>query len=83
MKTQADRAIFDDYELPDEVDFTGAIRGRFYQPKKVSTTIRLDDDILLFFKKRAKEEHVPYQALINQHLRTYVQQSIHDTMTPA
>lgn len=77
MKTQVERSQFDDYELPDEVDFTGAIRGRFYQPKKVSTTIRLDDDIVLFFKKRAKEEHVPYQALINQYLRNYVKQAIH------
>lgn len=54
MKTIQEREVFDDYELPDEVDFSHAVRGRFYQPKKVSTTIRLDDDILLFFKKRAK-----------------------------
>ena len=79
MKTQVERSQFDDYELPDEVDFTGAIRGRFYQPKKVSMTIRLDDDIVLFFKKKAKEEYVPYQALINHYLRNYVKQVIHTT----
>lgn len=73
MKKIQAREVFDEYELPDEVDFSHAVRGRFYQPKKVSTTIRLDDDILLFFKKRAKEEHVSYQALINQYLRNYVQ----------
>jgi uncharacterized protein (DUF4415 family) len=75
MKTQVERSQFDDYELPDEVDFTEAIRGRFYQPKKVSMTIRLDDDIVLFFK----EEHLPYQALINHYLRNYVKQVIHTT----
>jgi uncharacterized protein (DUF4415 family) len=75
MKKQVERSQFDDYELPDEVDFTEAIRGRFYQPKKVSMTIRLDDDIVLFFK----EEHLPYQALINHYLRNYVKQVIHTT----
>lgn len=65
--------VFVDYELPDEIDFSHTVRGRFYQPKKVPTTIHLDDDILLFFKKCAKEEHVSYQALINQYLRNYVQ----------
>ena len=43
MKNRSDR---DDYELPEEYDFSGkaAIRGRFYSPKKKSVTIRLDDD---------------------------------------
>ncbi len=62
------RAELDEMLLP-----VIAVSGRFYQPKKVSTSIRLDNDILLFFKKRAKEKHVPYQALINQYLRNCVQ----------
>jgi hypothetical protein len=53
MKTQVERSQFDDYELPDEVDFTEAIRGRFYQPKKISMTIRLDDDIVRTSKNLA------------------------------
>lgn len=73
MKT-IDRTRFDDYDLPEEVDFSGAVRGRFYQPKKVSTTIRLDDDIILFFKKLSKEKHIPYQALINKYLRERVEE---------
>jgi hypothetical protein len=28
------------------------VRGRFYKPKKIPTTMKLDDDILLFFKKQ-------------------------------
>lgn len=43
--------INDDYEMKEEHDFTGGIRGRFYTPKKVSITIRLDDDVLLYLKK--------------------------------
>ena len=43
MKNRSD---WDDYELPEEYDYSGkeAIRGRFYSPKKKSVTIRLDDD---------------------------------------
>jgi hypothetical protein len=48
MKTPEERAAYDDYELPEHYDFTGAVRGRFYQPKKVPTSMRLDNDILIF-----------------------------------
>ena len=52
MKNRSDP---DDYELPEEYDFSGkaAIRGRFYSPKKKSVTIRLDDDVVLYFRKLA------------------------------
>jgi hypothetical protein len=36
-----------------EYDFSHGTRGRFYSPKKISTTIRLDDDVLLYLKKVA------------------------------
>ncbi|MBF0537808.1 MAG: BrnA antitoxin family protein [Nitrospirae bacterium] len=62
----------DDFELKDEYDFSNGIRGRFYQPKKVSTTIRIDDDVLIFFKKLAGEEKMPYQTLLNNALRGYI-----------
>ena len=68
MKERVDR---DNYELPEEYDFSGkeAIRGRFYSPKKVSVTIRLDDDIVLYFRKLAGIRKVGYQSLINAALR--------------
>lgn len=62
----------DDFEILPEYDFSQGIRGRFYQPKKVSTSIRLDDDIVLYFKKRASEEKVGYQTLMNSVLRDFV-----------
>jgi len=31
-----------------EYDFSKGVRGRFYAPKKNSTTIRLDDDVILY-----------------------------------
>ena len=60
MKNRSDR---DDYELPDEYDFTGkeATRGRFYSPKKQPVTIRLDDDVVLYFRKLAGIKKVGYQ----------------------
>ena len=68
MRKRSDR---DEYELPNEYDFTGkpGRRGRFYSPKKVSVTIRLDDDVVLYFKKLASLKKVGYQTLINAALR--------------
>ncbi len=62
----------DDFELESEYDFSKGIRGRFYHPRKESTTIRLDEDVILFFKKRASERKVEYQSLVNAALRDYV-----------
>ena len=61
----------DEYELPDEYEFAGkpAMRGRFYTPKKKSVTIRLDDDVVLYFRKLAGIKKVGYQSLINAVLR--------------
>ena len=68
MRKPSDR---DEYELPDEYEFAGkpAQRGRFYSPKKKSVTIRLDDDVVLYFRKLAGIKKVGYQSLINAVLR--------------
>lgn len=76
MRTLEQRAELDVFEMKDSYDFSSGVRGRFYQPKKVSTTIRLDNDILLFLKKKASEDHIGYQTLINSLLRDYVKHSI-------
>ncbi len=60
----------------DEYDFSGGVRGRFYKPKKVPTTMRLDNDILLFLKKQASERKIAYQTLINNLLREYMKKSL-------
>ena len=61
------------FELKKEYDFSGGIRGRFYRPKKVSASLRIDDDVLMVFKKRATETKTGYQTLINTVLRDYAQ----------
>ncbi len=65
---------FDDYEMLEEYDFSDGIRGRFYEPKKIPVSLRLDNDIVLYFKKLASEQKVPYQTLINALLRKKLQE---------
>jgi len=73
MSNIKQREKFDEYEMEDEYDFTNGVRGRFYEPKKIPVSLRLDNDIVLFFKKLASEKKVPYQTLINALLRKELQ----------
>ncbi len=53
-----------------EVTFTGSRVevGEFYRPVKKSVTIRLDADVLSWFK----DHHSKYQTQVNQILRDYI-----------
>jgi len=73
MSNIKQREKFDDYEMKDEYEFSDGVRGRFYKPKKIPVSLRLDNDIVLFFKKLASEKKVPYQTLINALLRKELQ----------
>jgi len=74
MSNIKEREKYDDYEMLEEYDFSGGIRGRFYEPKKIPVSLRLDNDIVLYFKKLASEQKVPYQTLINALLRKKLQE---------
>ena len=73
MKSVEERAKYDDFELEENYDFSGGVRGRFYKPKKIPTSMRLDNDVLLFLKKEASEKKMAYQTLINNLLREHMQ----------
>jgi len=73
MSNIKQREKFDEFEMEDEYDFSDGVRGRFYEPKKIPVSLRLDNDIVLFFKKLASEKKVPYQTLINALLRKELQ----------
>ena len=75
MKSVEQRAKYDSFELEDNYDFSDGVRGRFFKPKKIPTSIRLDNDILIFLKKQASEKKIAYQTLINNLLREYMQSS--------
>ncbi|MCK5811732.1 MAG: BrnA antitoxin family protein [Clostridiales bacterium] len=68
MKSNNDKFI-----LKDEYDFSEGIRGRFYSPTKKSITIRLDDDVILKYKKKASEQKIGYQTLMNSALREHIE----------
>ncbi len=74
MSSIKDREKYDDYEMLDDYDFSDGVRGRFYKPKKIPVSLRLDNDIVLYFKKLASEKKVPYQTLINAILRKKLQE---------
>ncbi len=61
----------EDLTFKKDYDLSKGIRGRFYVPKKVSTTIRIDNDMIVLFKKLATETKIGYQTLINTALREY------------
>jgi uncharacterized protein (DUF4415 family) len=66
----------ENFELKEEYDFSKGVVGRFYKPHKVSVSLRLDDDLLIRFKKIASEKKVGYQTLINAALREHFQKQV-------
>jgi uncharacterized protein (DUF4415 family) len=55
-----------------EYNFAKGVRGKFFRPKKVQKTIRLDKDILKYYQSMAKKSGIPYQTLINLTLKKFV-----------
>ena len=59
-------------DAPELLDWSGAKRGLFYRPVKQQLTLRLDADVVAWFKGNATS-HEGYQTRINRALREYVQ----------
>jgi uncharacterized protein len=66
-----DEAI-DTSDAPEVLDWSGAKRGLFYRPLKQRLTLRVDADVIAWFKARATSKE-GYQTRINRALREYVQ----------
>jgi uncharacterized protein (DUF4415 family) len=54
------------------LDWSGAKRGLFYRPVKQQLTLRLDADVVAWFKSQTTSDE-GYQTRINRALREYVQ----------
>lgn len=54
-----------------EYNFSKGVRGKFYRPKKVQKTLRLDKDVLSYYQKIAQHYGIPYQTLINLTLKKF------------
>jgi len=59
----------DTSDAPEITDWSGAIRGGLYRPVKRLTSLRLDADLLEWFKRDGEG----YQTRINAALREYVE----------
>ena len=61
-------AHIDTSDIPEIIDWSNAERGRFYRPIKQVVTIRLDADVIAWFKARDRK----YQTAVNRALREYM-----------
>ena len=59
----------DTSDIPEITDWDSAEIGKFYRPIKKELTIRLDADVVEWFKRNNKH----YQSAINKALRDYIQ----------
>src|SRR5207245_4328179 len=55
-------------DIPEIQDWSGAIRGRFFRPVKQAISLRVDRDVLAWFKSLGRG----YQSRINAVLRDYM-----------
>lgn len=67
LKNMADDDI-DTSDIPEMSDWSNAEIGKFYRPKKKQITLRLDSDMLEWFRSLEGK----YQTKINQVLRQYM-----------
>jgi len=52
-------------DMPEKLDWSNAVQGKFYRPVKKSLTVRIDADVLAWFKSGGKG----YLTRINRCLR--------------
>jgi uncharacterized protein (DUF4415 family) len=69
----------DTSDVPEVRDWSGAQRGTFYRPIKQQLTLRLDADIVAWFKERTRDGRA-YQTVINKALREYVERHANAAM---
>lgn len=62
-------------DMPEVTDFTGWTRGKFYRPVKQQLTLRLDADVIHWFKSHA-DGGGGYQTRINAALRKFVEAEV-------
>jgi uncharacterized protein (DUF4415 family) len=63
----------DTRDMPEVRDWSGAQRGLFFRPIKQQLTLRLDADVIAWFKRHTPQGQ-GYQTRINRALREYVAQ---------
>lgn len=72
-----DSAI-DTSDIPEITDWSKAQVGKFYRPIKQPVTIRLDADVVAWFKQNAPQ----YQTAVNAVLREYMERKAANDREP-
>lgn len=62
-------------DMPEITDWSQAVRGKFYRPVKQQLTLRLDADLVHWFKTHS-EGGRGYQTRINAALRRFVEEQV-------
>ena len=65
---QQDEEAVDTSDIPEITNWDDAVRGRFYRPLKEQVTLRIDADVLAWFRAGGNK----YQTRINAALREYI-----------
>lgn len=74
LKAMPDSEIdYSDIPPLDEKFWKNAVRNPFFKPVKQQLTLRIDSDLVAWFKRRADGQR-GYQTRINRALREYVEQ---------
>ena len=71
LRNMPDEEI-DTSDAPEILDWSNAKRGMFYRPVKRQITLRLDADVLAWFREHAGENGRGYQTDMNRALREHV-----------
>ena len=80
-ETQALAALPEDRintrDIPEQRDWSGARRGALFRPMKQQITLRLDADVIDWFRRHPDSDE-GYQTHINRALRDHVAQHDHE-----
>jgi uncharacterized protein (DUF4415 family) len=64
--------LIDTRDMPEVSDWSGARRGMLYRPVKRQITLRIDADVIEWFRSR-RHKGEGYQTNINRALRDYME----------
>ena len=67
LETLPDEDI-DTSDIPEATDWSDAVRGKFYRPVKKAISLRVDADIIAWFRSQGGR----YQSRMNAALREYM-----------
>ena len=59
----------DTSDIPEVDDWTEAVRGRFHRPLKQQITLRLDADLLAWFRAQGRGYQTRTNAALREHMK--------------